>query len=122
MRSAACCDAAAYHFHVAHVLYEMRDLSGSIKAMRDAIRHRAAQERQGRVHFYAVLAQRQFEYGHLEAACASWGTFLDDYVTLSTARGDEHFGTMRRRIPPYRQSRAARELADRAQEVAELKA
>ncbi|MCF6523637.1 hypothetical protein [Streptomyces sp. JJ36] len=115
-------DASAYHFHVAHVLYETKDLSGSIKAMREALKLQPKQERQGRVHFNAVLAQRQFEYGHIEAACESWTQFLDDYVMLSTARGDEHFETMRSRIRPYRRTRAVRELAARAQEVAALKA
>jgi hypothetical protein len=115
-------DASAYHFHVAHVLYEFRDLEGSIKALRDALTHQPAQERQGRVHFHAVLAQRQFELGHVEAACDTWGRFLDDYVMLSTARGDEHFETMQRRIRPHLRTRAVRELASRAREVAALKA
>lgn len=115
-------DAAAYHFHVAHVLYQFRDLEGSIKAMRDALRVQPKQERQGRLHFHAVMAQRQFELGHLEAACTTWDRFLDDYVMLSTALGDEHFETMQRRIRPHRRARAVRELASRAHEVAALKA
>ncbi len=52
-------------------------------------------ERQGRLHANAVLAQRQYEYGHLEEACSTWGRFLDDYEVLSTARGDEHFDKLR---------------------------
>lgn len=115
-------DAAAYHFHAAHVLNQTRDLEGSIREMREAIRLQPAQERQGRMHFQAVLAQRQFEFGHLEAACGSWGSFLDDYVMVSSARGDAHLETMRRRIHPYRKTRAVRELAGRAQEVAAQKA
>lgn len=115
-------DASAYHFHVAHVLYQTRDLEGSIREMREAIRRQPAQERQGRMHFHAVMAQRQFEFGHLEAACASWSSFLDDYGMVSSARGDEHLKTMRRRIHPYRQTQVVRELAGRASEVAALKA
>lgn len=115
-------DAAAYQFHVAHVLYETKDLPGSVKAMREALRHQPKQERQGRLHFHAVLAQRQFELGHVEAACGSWGRFLDDYVVLSTARGDEHFATMRKRIRPYAKTGAGRELTERAREIAALKA
>ncbi|UGY92897.1 hypothetical protein [Streptomyces gobiensis] len=115
-------DASAYQFHVAHVLYETGDLAGSIKAMQDSLRLQPKQERQGRVHSHAVMAQRQFELGHLDAACETWHKFLDDYVLLSTARGDEHFDTLRRRIRPYRKTRAARELQARAREVAALKA
>jgi hypothetical protein len=114
-------DASAYQFHVAHVLYEFRDLEGSIAAMRESLRLQPKQERQGRVHSNAVLAQRQFELGHVDAACATWGKFLDDYAQLSTSRGDEHFATMRRRMRPYGKVRAVRELTDQARSVAVLK-
>lgn len=114
-------DASAYQFHVSHVLYEFRDLPGSIAAMRECLRVQPRQERQGRVHSNALLAQRQFELGHVDAACATWGAFLDDYAQLSTSRGDEHFATMRRRVRPYGKVRAVRELTARAREVAALK-
>ncbi|MEU3354908.1 hypothetical protein [Streptomyces sp. NPDC037389] len=115
-------DASAYHFHVSHVLYEFKDLEGSIRAMRECLKVQPRQERQGRVHSNALLAQRQFELGHVEAACATWHAFLDDYVQLSTARGDEHFDTMRRRIRPHGKARAVRELTERAREIARAKA
>ncbi|WKK21439.1 hypothetical protein QZH56_21545 [Streptomyces olivoreticuli] len=114
-------DASAYQFHVSHVLYECKDLEGSVRALRESLKVQPRQERQGRVHSNALLAQRQFELGHLEAACATWHAFLDDYVQLSTARGDEHFATMRRRIRPYGKSAAVRELAARAGEFARAK-
>ncbi|GAA2715203.1 MULTISPECIES: hypothetical protein [Streptomyces] len=115
-------DASAYQFHVAHVLYEFRDLEGSIRAMQECLKVQPRQERQGRLHANALLAQRQFELGHVDAACATWHVFLDDYVQLSTARGDEHFATMRRRIQPYAKVRTVRELGERAREVARAKA
>lgn len=68
-----------------------------------------------------MLAQRQFEYGHVEEACATWHTFLDDYAMLSTARGDEHFETMRRRTASRRRLRAVRQLDERARQVAAVK-
>ncbi|GAB2819094.1 hypothetical protein [Streptomyces daliensis] len=114
-------DASAYQFHVAHVLYEGRDLEGSIAAMREALRLQPTQEQQGRVHFNGVLAQRQFELGHIDAACESWGRFLDDYLQISTSRGDEHFETMRRWTRQHGTVRAVRELTARAKEVADLK-
>ncbi|KOU43950.1 hypothetical protein [Streptomyces sp. WM6378] len=115
-------DQAAYQFHVAHVLYEFKDLDGSIKAMQHSLRVQPPQERQGRVHANGVLAQRQFELGHVEQACSTWGRFLDDYQDLSTARGDEHFATMRKRLAPYTKARAVRDLMTRAQDVAAHKA
>ncbi|MFI1398349.1 hypothetical protein [Streptomyces sp. NPDC020681] len=114
-------DQSAYQFHVAHVLYETKDLPGSVAAMKASLRAQPKNERQGRVHSNAVMAQRQFELGHLEEACSTWGAFLDDYVLLSTARGDEHFGTMRKRIAPYRKVRAVRDLDERARQVSALK-
>lgn len=115
-------DRTAWLFHLSKVLYEERDLPGSIKAMQDSIRIQPAHERQGRVHAYATLATRQLEYGHLDAACGSWSRFLDDYEHVSSARGDEHLATMRRDLRPYATARPVRELADRAREVAAMKA
>ncbi|MCQ8769636.1 tetratricopeptide repeat protein [Streptomyces telluris] len=114
-------DQSAYAFHVSHVLYEGKDLPGSIKALQQALRVQPSGERQGRVHFYGLLAQRQLEYGHLDAACQSWARFLDDYEHISSARGDEHFDTMRLRLKPFMNAQAVRKLSPRISEVATLK-
>ncbi|MBZ4320882.1 hypothetical protein [Streptomyces huiliensis] len=111
-------DASAYQFHVSHVLYAFNDLTGSIRAMEECLKVQPIQERQGRVHSNGLLAQRQFELGHLDAACATWHRFLDDYIRLSTARGDEHFDIMRRRIRPHASARSVKPLLERAREVA----
>jgi hypothetical protein len=76
-------EASAYQFHVAHVLYEFRDLEGSVAAMRESLPLQPKQERQGRVHSNAILAPRQFELGRMDAACATWSAFLDDYARLA---------------------------------------
>ncbi|MFI8104322.1 hypothetical protein [Streptomyces sp. NPDC086023] len=89
--------------------------------MRESIRVQVPNERQGRLHAYGVLAQRQLSIGHVEAACDSWGRFLDEYEVLSSARGDEHFEIMNRRIRPHGTVRAVRELQERAQAVGILK-
>ncbi|MFJ2440863.1 MULTISPECIES: hypothetical protein [unclassified Streptomyces] len=115
-------DRTAYLFHVSHVLYEFKDLPGSISALQQSLRVQRKNERQGRVHFLAVLAQRQLELGHLEAACDSWAQFLEEYEHVSSARGDEHFETMRRRLRPYAKTRAVQNLRPRMEEVAVLKA
>ncbi|MER5885145.1 hypothetical protein ABT160_15060 [Streptomyces sp. NPDC001941] len=114
-------DHAAYSFHVSHVLHEGKDLPGSISALQQALRVQPPHERQGRVHFNAVLAQRQMEHGHVDAACESWSRFLADYEHISSSRGDEHFDTMRLRLKPHRNVRAVRELAPRIRQVAALK-
>ncbi|MET8411794.1 hypothetical protein ABZV34_27485 [Streptomyces sp. NPDC005195] len=114
-------DKTAYLFHVSHVLMEEGDLEGSIAAVRQSIRLQPAQERQGRVHAYAVLAQRQLRIGHVDASCDSWGRFLDEYEHVSSVRGDDHFGTMRKELAPYATSRSVKELGGRAREVAAAK-
>jgi hypothetical protein len=115
-------DQTAYLFHVSHVLMEEGDLVGSVKAMKQSIRVQPAQERQGRVHAYAVLAQRQLRLGHLDAACESWGRFLNEYEHVSSIRGDDHFATMRSDLAPYAKTRTVRELSARIHEVAAAKA
>ncbi|MFF8560985.1 hypothetical protein ACF06I_18990 [Streptomyces albidoflavus] len=115
-------DQTAYLFHVSHVLMEEGDHAGSIKALKHSIRVQAPQERQGRVHAYATLAQRQLRHGHLDASCHSWGRFLDEYEHVASVRGDEHFATMRRDLAPHAKVRAVKELAGRAREVSAAKA
>ncbi|MET8678855.1 hypothetical protein ABZW18_15080 [Streptomyces sp. NPDC004647] len=115
-------DQSAYLFHVSSVLYALGDVPGSVKAMKASNRARPPMERQGSTHANGLLAQRQLEMGHLEAACSTWNRFLDDYASLSSVRADEHFGIMRRRIRPHLTNGHARELNERAREVARQKA
>ncbi|MFE0458379.1 hypothetical protein ACFW1A_03840 [Kitasatospora sp. NPDC058965] len=115
-------DWAAYHFHVSSVLYALGDLPGSIQAMHQSNRVRPANERQGRLHANGVLASRQWELGHVEAAANTWHAFLDDYTTLSTARGDEHFDGLRRNVAAQSTSRVVRRLGERVREVGRQKA
>ncbi|MGW6535211.1 hypothetical protein ACWGBV_03135 [Streptomyces sp. NPDC055051] len=115
-------DLSAYFFHVSSVTYALGDVAASVKAMQDSNRVRPPVEKQGRAHANGLLAQRQFELGHLEAACKTWGNFLDDYEELSSSRADEHFDIMRRRLAQYGRNAQARDLAERAREVAKLKA
>ncbi|MEU1051855.1 hypothetical protein ABZ397_04730 [Streptomyces sp. NPDC005876] len=115
-------DRAAFEFHRSSVLYALGDVTGSIEAMRASNRARPAVEKQGNAHANGLLAQRQLEAGHLEAACGTWHNFLDDYATLSSARADEHFGIMRRRIRRHLSNPKARELDERARELARQKA
>ncbi|MFF8810835.1 hypothetical protein [Streptomyces pactum] len=114
-------DASAYQFHVSHVLYEGGDLQGSIKAMQTCLKLQPRQERQGRIHANGLLAQRQLEFGHLEESCRTWHAFLDDYASVTTARGDEHLVTLRTRIAPYLRNREARALDERARDIAAVK-
>ncbi|MCW5254783.1 hypothetical protein [Streptomyces sp. SHP 1-2] len=114
-------DMTAYLFHVSHVLMEEGDHPGSIRALKQSIRVQPAQERQGRVHAYALLGERQLRHGHVDAACQSWTRFLDEYEHVSSVRGDDHFAMVRRSVAPYAGTRAVRDLTDRMREVSALK-
>ncbi|SEG55763.1 hypothetical protein SAMN05216223_106228 [Actinacidiphila yanglinensis] len=114
-------DLSAFLFHTSAVLCSLGDLPGSVEAMQDCLRAQPEQERQGRVHALGLLAQRQLELGHLDAACATWSTFLSDYEQVSSSRGDEHFDGMRRMLRSHRTSRSVRELAERVRRVAAVK-
>ncbi|GGZ70054.1 tetratricopeptide repeat protein [Streptomyces bluensis] len=105
---------AALHYHTSHVRYELGDLGGSIAAMEESNRYRPQTERRARARSTALLAERQFEYGHLEAACATWGAFLDDYPHVSSARCDDHFATLRRSVQQHRGNKIAQALGERA--------
>ncbi|GEB57166.1 hypothetical protein [Streptomyces gardneri] len=115
-------DQAAYHFHEAHVRWHLMDPEGSIKALRRSNAVRSPLERQGRLHCLGVIAERQFRMRHVEAACETWATFLDEHVTIASARGDEHLSTMLKELPAYRKVAGVRDLEERARQVARLKA
>ncbi|MBX9397176.1 hypothetical protein K4749_27165 [Streptomyces sp. TRM72054] len=115
-------DQAAYYFHEAHVRWHLKDREGSVRALRRSNAARSPLERQGRLHCLGVIAERQFRMRHVEAACDTWGQFLDEYVTISSARGDEHLKTLRKSLPAYKSLPVVRALSERAREVARLKA
>ncbi|AEW95650.1 MULTISPECIES: hypothetical protein [Streptomycetaceae] len=114
-------DTAAFHFHEAHVRWHLGDQAGSITALRRSNAARSPLERQGRLHCLGVIAERQFRMGHIEAACTTWAAFLDEHVTLSSARGDEHLKTMLKALPAHRDVAGVTELEERARHVATLK-
>ncbi len=115
-------DRAAYEFHVGHVLWELGDQAGSVRALRRSNAARPAHERQGRVHATGLLASRLMTMRHVEEACGVWQGFLDDYAGIASARGDEHFARLRASVRPYGAIPAVRDLAERARQVALLKA
>jgi hypothetical protein len=115
-------DQAAYFFHEAHVRWHLGDQAGSIASLRRSNQARHPLERQGHLHCLGVIAERQFRMRHIEAACQTWNAFLDEHVTLSSARGDNHLKTMLKMLSTCRRVAGVQELEARAQHVASLKA
>lgn len=107
-------DPAALHYHLGQVRYAFGDTAGSVRALQDADRLRHSVYRRTRVHHRCMLAERQLEVGHLEAACATWNLALDDYPHVQSGRADDRVRRMLGRLRPYQKVPAARALYERA--------
>lgn len=106
-------DPSALHYHISQVRYELGDTAGSVAAMQQSARLKRPVYRRIRVFHAGLLAERQLQLGHLEAACATWNTALDDYPLVQSARCDDRFTIMQEALRPYQANRHARELTER---------
>ncbi|MCX5385224.1 tetratricopeptide repeat protein [Streptomyces sp. NBC_00083] len=110
-------DPASLHYHVSQVRYELGDVAGSVEAMLESDRSRHSVYRRSRVHRRGLLAERQLQVGHLEAACHTWGLALDDYPLVQSGRADDRMSRMVGMLRPHAKNAVARELLDRARVV-----
>jgi tetratricopeptide (TPR) repeat protein len=111
-------DPAALNYHISQVRYELGDVPGAVEAMQQADKLRHSVYRRTRVHRRGMLAERQLEIGHLEAACATWHQALDDYPMVQSGRADDRIRTMFGLLRPHLKNATARDLHDRARTVA----
>ncbi|CDR08931.1 hypothetical protein [Streptomyces iranensis] len=107
-------DPAALNYHTSQVRYELGDVTGAIEAMKQSDRLRYDVYRRTRVRQRAMLAERQIAVGHVEAACATWHSALDDYPLVQSGRADQRMQSMLQLIKPHLKNHAARDLNDRA--------
>lgn len=110
-------DPAALSYHTSQVRYELGDAEGAVEAMHQSDRLRGDVYRRTRVKERALLAERQFSIGHLEAACATWNKALDDYPLIQSGRVDGRMRTMLGLIRPHCGNGATRALYERARAV-----
>ncbi|MGE7078114.1 hypothetical protein ACQKH1_07115 [Staphylococcus capitis] len=110
-------DPSSLNYHTSQVRYELGDVRGAVEAMQrsDSLRHDVY--RRTRVKERALLAERQFSVGHLEAACATWHQALDDYPLVQSGRADKSMAAMLGLIQPHTKNQAARDLHERARTV-----
>ncbi|MEI7034084.1 tetratricopeptide repeat protein [Streptomyces pratensis] len=113
-------DPASLNYHISQVRYELGDVSGAIEAMQQSDKVRYSVYRRARVRHRAMLAERQLEVGHLEAACDTWHQALDDYPMVQSGRADDRIRTMCGLLRPHLKNTTARDLYDRARPVAPL--
>ncbi|MFJ4686025.1 tetratricopeptide repeat protein [Streptomyces sp. NPDC088789] len=113
-------NAATLAYHIAQVRYALGDVAGSVDSLQLCFRLRNPKydSHRGELRFGAMLAERQLEIGHLDAACATWGKVVDDYPTIQSGKVDKHVREMFRLIRPHLKNPAARDLYERARLVA----
>ncbi|MFJ5846795.1 MULTISPECIES: tetratricopeptide repeat protein [unclassified Streptomyces] len=109
---------ATLAYSTAEVRHALGDTKGSVQSLHDHFHLRdSSDSKRSEIKFGAMLAERQLEIGHLEAACATWATALDSYPGIHSGRVDEQV----RRIPsllfPYRSNPVARQMYERSREL-----
>jgi hypothetical protein len=105
-------------YHIAQVRYGLGDVSGSVTSLQLHFRLRVpGDSRRSAVRFGAMLAERQLEVGHLEAACVTWNRVLDDYPTVHSGRTDERVRRIQPLLRPYVKNAAAREVSSRVRDI-----
>ncbi|MDG5807913.1 tetratricopeptide repeat protein [Streptomyces ossamyceticus] len=77
---------AALEFQRGQILAFLGDLRGASRAYTTSLRHRHTDERRSRAITLAPLAEIQLRQGHLDQACGTWNTFLDDAAQLHSGR------------------------------------
>ncbi|MFJ2650215.1 hypothetical protein ACIO1C_26265 [Streptomyces sp. NPDC087420] len=105
--------ASLAHQHAA-VAAHLGDGTRAVTALQASLDRRPDTEPRSRVITCAALAELHFARGHLEAACATWHSFLDGYPAVSSARADTALTTMRSLTRVHRRQPTALALIQRA--------
>ncbi len=111
-------DPSALNYHISQVRYELGDTHGAVEALQQSDRLLYDVYRRTRVRQRTYLAERQFEIGYLEAACATWHQALDDYPMVQSGRADDRVKAMFGLLRPHLKHAAARDLYERARTIA----
>ncbi|MBB5934317.1 transcriptional regulator [Streptomyces zagrosensis] len=106
---------ATLAYATAQVRYELGDVRGSVRSLHDHFKLRdTSDSRRSALTFGGLLAERQLEVGHLDAACATWSGVLDSYPAMHSGRVDDHVRTAVKLLSPYRTNSTARAIHERA--------
>ncbi|MER7047879.1 tetratricopeptide repeat protein [Streptomyces jumonjinensis] len=107
--------ASTLAYATSQVRYHSGDVKGSIDSLELHFRLRDTSDTpRSAVRFSSILAERQLELGHLEAACSTWNQVLDEYPSIHSGRVDRHVADIGRRLRPYCSNSTAREVYERA--------
>ncbi|GAA4797024.1 tetratricopeptide repeat protein [Streptomyces ziwulingensis] len=108
---------SALAYHIGQVRYELGDVTGSIASLGESDRLRPSFFRRTSIRYLSMLAERQLQVGHLEAACDTWGRVLEIYPLVQSGQCDRNIIDMHRRIRPFLKNAKARDLHERARTV-----
>ncbi|MEW2530310.1 tetratricopeptide repeat protein [Streptomyces sp. NPDC047071] len=106
-------------YHVSQVKYALGDKVGAIESLKESDRLRHSHYRRSSVRYNSLLAERQFELGHLEEACSTWERVLDDYPLVSSGSADRKIQHMKSLLRPHLRNPTAAHVYQRAQDQAE---
>ncbi|WP_330174197.1 tetratricopeptide repeat protein [Streptomyces sp. NBC_01498] len=109
---------ATLAYATAEVRHALGDPKGSVESLHDHFRLRDSTDRQrSKLIFSSLLAERQLQIGHLEAACTTWNTILDEYPAIHSGRIDGQVRRIPSLLSPYRSNPLARQIYERSREL-----
>lgn len=102
-------------YATAEVRHALGDIKGSVESLHDHFRLRdSTDSKRSEIKFSALLAERQLEIGHLEAACSTWSSVLDGYPAIHSGRIDGQVKKIPSLLSPYQGNPLARQTTERA--------
>lgn len=104
-------------YHVSQVRYSLGDKKGAVESLKESNRLRNSHYRRVNVRYNALLAERQLELGHLEEACLTFDTVLDDYPLVQSGSADDKVRNLQALLKPHLRNRAARSVYERSLSV-----
>lgn len=93
---------AALEFQRAQALQSLGDITGALEALDLSSQHRRSDDRRGLALTHAAHATLLLRSGHVEAACASWRTFMTTGADLESAALDRTWRRLRSDFLPHR--------------------
>ncbi|MFJ8847231.1 tetratricopeptide repeat protein [Streptomyces cyaneofuscatus] len=109
---------ATLAYSTSEVRYALGDTKGSIESLHDHFRLRDSTDMQrSKLIFSSLLAERQLQVGHLEAACATWNAVLDEYPAIHSGRVDGQVARIASLLSIYRSNPLARQTSERSREL-----
>ncbi|MFQ6849877.1 tetratricopeptide repeat protein [Streptomyces sp. 35M1] len=109
---------ATLAYSTAEVRHALGDTKGSIESLQDHFRLRDSTDMQrSKLIFSSLLAERQLEIGHLEAACVTWNGVLDEYPAIHSGRIDGQVARIASSLSTYQANSIARQTSERSREL-----